>query len=151
MIVLATIPDPSGGRAARAYAISFQRMNSYTGGSPLPPTSTGQASDSHPRSPSSRYSRRTAASCSSSWRKNPSTGSRRGEEVDHLLAELLLLGRERGVHDRWVLVAVIMALRRGSSYQTGSRFSANAVGPSLKSGWSQCIRSNAQAYSIACV
>ena len=41
--------------------------------------------------------------------------------------------------------------RRGSSYQTGSRFSANAFGPSLKSGWSQCIRSNAQAYSIAWV
>lgn len=31
----------------------------------------------------------------------------------------------------------------------GSRRSANARGPSLKSGWAQCMRSSAQPYSTA--
>ena len=143
MIVLATMPDPSGGRAARAYAISSHRMNSYTGGRPRPPASTGHDSDNQPRSPSARYSARTAVSCSASWKKNPSTGPCPARNSTTSLRNASSSGASIGFTCR--------CGPHSGRTTAASRFSANARGPSLQSGWSQCIRNSAQPYSMAWV
>ena len=141
MIVFATMPDPSGGRAARALAISFHKTYSKSGCFPSPPTSRGQASASQLRAPSAEYNSSVARSVLSLVMEEAVGAGEVLEKSSDLGLELPELGSEIKVH--------VPSTVADSSpvVHTGSRFSTNALGPSLKSGWSQCIRSSAQPYS----
>ena len=144
MIVFATMPDPSGGRAARGvcHLVPQDELVDRWQSLAAAPRRPGQRQPAAlaERASTSPHARRVVLALVEEERRR-CRPSPRGSSTTSAAERLLLGSEHRGscaVHGRGLLAR---------SSTPASRFSANALGPSLKSGWSQCIRSSAQPYS----